>query len=411
MCCIVDSEGCGAQRKARMTTMVSVAERARIPGSATVGMQNKAAEMKAAGINVLSLAAGEPDFVTPAHIREYAKKALDEGYTFYPPSSGLPQLRQAIANKLAEKNGIHVDSRTEIIVTVGGKQAIFSSILAMVDPGDEVIVSDPCWVTYDPCVKLAGGRTVPVPVREEDGLRISPDAVSRAITRKSKLIILNSPCNPTGAVLRREDLDPIAELAKRNDLWILSDEIYEFLIYDGLKHYSIASLPGMQERTVTANGFSKAYSMTGWRLGYLAGPRQLVEHILAIHEHSVTGPALFIQKAMADAMEDPRSAQSISEMHAEFEKRRELMVGELNKIPGTSCMKPGGTFYAFPNVTSFKRSSSELARYLLEKAQVAVIPGSAFGKGGEGFLRLSFAASADNIKEALSRIRSALSNL
>ncbi len=391
--------------------MVSFAERSKIPGSATVRMQNKAIEMKAAGIKILSLAAGEPDFVTPAHIREYAKRALDEGYTFYPPSSGRPELRQEIASKLAEKNGIHVDFETEIIVTVGAKQAIFSSILAMVNPGDEVIVADPSWVTYDPCVKLAGARTIPVPVHEKDALRMSPAAVSKAITKKSKLIILNSPSNPTGAVLRKEDLEALAELAKKNDLWVLSDEIYESLIYDGLRHCSIASLPDMEERTITVNGFSKAYSMTGWRLGYLAGPRQLVEHILAIHEHSVTGPASFIQKAMADAMKDPRSDEAMRKMCVEFEKRRDLIVGELNMIPGISCMKPGGAFYAFPNVSSFKRNSLEITQYLLEKAHVAVIPGSAFGKCGEGFLRLSFAASTDDIKEALVRIRSALSKL
>ena len=391
--------------------VVSVAERAKIPRSATVGMQNKAMEMKAAGINVISLAAGEPDFITPAHIREYAKRALDEGYTFYPPSSGLPELRKAIAEKLARENNIRVDPKTEIIVTVGAKQAIFSTVLAVLDPGDEAIIADPSWVTYDPCVKLAGAKAIPISVREEDALRLSPDAVSKAVTKKTKLIILNSPNNPTGAVLRREDLEAMADIAEKKDLLVISDEIYEPLVYDGLRHYSIGALEEMRERTITVNGFSKAYAMTGWRLGYLAGPKEIVEHILAVHEHSVTGPCSFAQKASAEALNDPRSAEWVGKMRIEYQKRRDLMVEELNKILGVSCVKPSGAFYAFPNIASFKRSSTEISEYLLDKAHIATVPGSAFGEGGEGFLRLSFATSPENIKEALTRMRSALAQL
>jgi len=388
--------------------MRSIADRAKIPRSATVGIENKAAEMKRSGVHVISLAAGQPDFVTPEHIREYAKKALDEGYTFYPPSPGLPELREAISRKLAEKNGIEADPKSEIIVTVGGKQGVFSTILTLINPGDEVIMADPSWVTYDPCVRLAGGRIVPVPVYERDQFRLMPEAISRAITPKTKLVIINSPNNPTGSVLREEDLKGIADLACDKDLFVLSDEIYEYLIYDDLKHFSIASLPGMKERTITVNGFSKAYSMTGWRLGYLVGPKELVQHILAVHEHSVTGPASFAQRAAAQALEDPRSERSIKDMVAEFNKRRDVIVKGLNSIPRVSCVKPSGAFYAFANISALGRSSMGVADLLLEKAHVASVPGSAFGMRGEGFLRLSFANSKENILEALNRMRVAL---
>jgi aminotransferase len=364
--------------------------------------------MKRSGVHVISLAAGQPDFVTPEHIREYAKKALDEGYTFYPPSPGLPELREAISRKLAEKNGIEADPKSEIIVTVGGKQGVFSTILTLINPGDEVIMADPSWVTYDPCVRLAGGRIVPVPVYERDQFRLMPEAISRAITSKTKLVIINSPNNPTGSVLREEDLKGIADLARDKDLFVLSDEIYEYLIYDDLKHFSIASLPGMKERTITVNGFSKAYSMTGWRLGYLVGPKELVQHILAVHEHSVTGPASFAQRAAAQALEDPRSERSIKDMVAEFNKRRDVIVEGLNSIPRVSCVKPSGAFYAFANISALGRSSMDVADLLLEKAHVASVPGSAFGMRGEGFLRLSFANSKENILEALNRMRVAL---
>lgn len=391
--------------------MRAVAERAKIPGSATVGIENRVAEMKRAGKNVISLAAGQPDFVTPQHIREYAKKALDEGYTFYPPSRGLPELREVISKKVAKENGIEADPNSEIIVTVGGKQAIFSSILTLVDAGDEVIVADPSWVTYEPCVKLAEGRVVPVPVSEQNQFRLMAEDILKAVTSRTKLIIINSPNNPTGSVLRREDLKEIADVACDKDLFVISDEIYEYLVYDGLKHSSVGSLPGMKERTITANGFSKAYSMTGWRLGYLVGPKQIVQHILAIHEHSVTGPCSFAQKAAAQAMNDPRSEKSIESMVTEFEKRRNVMVQGLNKIPGITCVKPSGAFYSFANISALGRNSMQIANHLLEKALVATVPGSAFGERGEGYLRLSFANSAENITEALDRIRSALGKL
>jgi len=384
--------------------MKEIAQRATIPRSATVGIENRATEMKRKGMNVISLAAGQPDFVTPQHIREYAKKALDDGYTFYPPSPGLPELREAISKKVAEENGIDADPGSEIIVTVGGKQGVFSAILTLVDSGDEVIIADPSWVTYEPCVRLASGRIVPVPVHEKNGFRLTGEDILKAVTRKTKLIIINSPNNPTGSVLRKEDLNEIAGVACEKDLFVLSDEIYEYLLYDGLNHCSIASLPGMKERTITVNGFSKAYSMTGWRLGYLVGPKEIVQHILAIHEHSVTGPSSFSQKAAAQAMTDPRSKESVKTMVTEFEKRRTVIVDGLNKIRNISCVKPSGAFYAFANISKLGKSSMEIANLVLDKGLVATVPGAAFGHRGEGFLRLSFANSTENIVEALKRM-------
>ncbi len=309
--------------------MREIAQRAKIPRSATVSIENRATEMKRKGMKIISLAAGQPDFVTPQHIREYAKKALDDGYTFYPPSNGVPELREAISKKVAEENGINVNPESEIIVTVGGKQGVFSAILTLVDSGDEVIVADPSWVTYEPCVRLAAGKIIPVPVHEKNEFRLSAEDVMKAVTRKTKLIIINSPNNPTGSILRKEDLEKIAKVACEKDLFVLSDEIYEYLVYDGLKHCSIASLPGMRERTITANGFSKAYSMTGWRLGYLVGPREIVQHILAIHEHSVTGPSSFSQRAVAQA----NGRSTIKGVHQKHGHRiREEKKGDCRRI-------------------------------------------------------------------------------
>jgi len=391
--------------------MKEIAQRAMIPRSATVGIENRAAEMKRAGVDVISLAAGQPDFPTPQHIREYAKKALDEGYTFYPPSPGLPELREAISKKVADENGIEADPKSEIIVTVGGKQGVFSTILALVDQGDEVIITDPSWVTYEPCARLAGGKIVSVPVHEKNQFRLNKDDVARALTPRTKLIVVNSPNNPTGSVLTQDDLRDIADLACAKDLFVLSDEIYEYLVYDGLKHHSIASIPGMKERTITANGFSKAYSMTGWRLGYIVGPKDIMQHILAIHEHSVTGPSSFSQRAAAQGMNDPRSKESIRSMVAEFERRRTVIVDELNKIEKVSCVRPNGAFYAFSNISALGKGSMDVASHLLEKGLVATVPGAAFGPRGEGFLRLSFANSTENIVKALERMRTALGEL
>jgi aminotransferase len=390
--------------------MSFIADRAQIPSSATVQILDRVKELNRTGQEVISLSAGEPDFVTPDHIRGYAKQALDEGYTFYPDAAGLLELREAIAEKLQHENKIQANPKDDVIVTVGGKEAIFAAIMATVNPGEEVVITDPGWVTYAPCVQLAGGRTVYIPVSERDGFRISPDRLDKAISTKTKMVILNSPNNPTGSVLSKTDLESIADIAKRRQILVLSDELYEKIIYDG-RHYSIGSFSGMEELVITVNGFSKAMAMTGWRLGYLAGPRIIVQRIKAIHSHMVTGPCTFAQRAAALALHDPRTSVSISKMVLEYSKRRELVVKELEGIEGISCVKPQGTFYAFANITRIGLSSEKFTRELLEKARVAVVPGNAFGTQGEGFIRLSFAASANELTTAFERIRNAIVEL
>ena len=324
--------------------------------------------------------------------------------------SGLLELREAIAEKLEDENRIQADPKGDVIVTVGGKEAIFAAIMATVNPGEEVVITDPGWVTYAPCVQLAGGRAVYIPVSEREGFRMSPDRLDRAISTKTKMVILNSPNNPTGSVLSKADLESIADIAKRRQILVLSDELYEKIIYDG-RHYSIGSFSGMEELAITVNGFSKALAMTGWRLGYLAGPRTIVQRIKAIHSHMVTGPSTFAQRAAALALHDPRTSVSISKMVLEYSKRCELVVKELEGIEGISCVKPQGTFYAFANITRIGLSSEKFTRELLEKARVAVVPGNAFGTQGEGFIRLSFAASANELTTAFERVRNAIVEL
>lgn len=390
--------------------MSFIADGAQIPSSATVQILDRVKELNRTGQKVISLSAGEPDFVTPEHIRGYAKQALDEGYTFYPDAAGLLELREAIAEKLQHENGIQANPKDDVIVTVGGKEAIFAALMATVNPGEEVVITDPGWVTYAPCVQLAGGRTVYVPVSERDGFRMSPDRLDKAISARTKMVILNSPNNPTGSVLSKADLESIADIAKRRQILVLSDELYEKIIYDG-RHYSVGSFSGMEELVITVNGFSKAMAMTGWRLGYLAGPRTIVQRIKAIHSHMVTGPSTFAQRAAALALRDPRTSESISKMVSEYSKRREQVAKELAGIEGISCLNPQGTFYAFANITRIGLSSEKFTRELLEKARVAVVPGNAFGPHGEGFIRLSFAASADELTAAFERIRNVIVEL
>jgi aminotransferase len=387
-----------------------VAERAKLPSSSTVQILDRVKELNRTGQDVISLSAGEPDFVTPEHIRAYAKQALDEGYTFYPDTLGLLELREAISEKLERENQIYANPKDNVIVTVGGKEAIFAAILATVNPGEEVIITDPSWVTYAPCAKLAEGKPVYIPVNQQEDFRMSLDRLEKAITSKTKMLILNSPNNPTGAVLSKEDLEAIANVAKRKQILVLSDELYEKIIYEG-RHYSIGSFAGMEELVITINGFSKATAMTGWRLGYLAGPRAIVQRIKAIHSHMVSGPTTFAQRAAALALRDPRTSESISRMATEYSKRRELVIRELERIEGISCVKPQGTFYAFPNITNLGLSSEKFTEELLEKARVAVVPGNSFGPNGEGFIRLSFAASTDALIIAFERMRGAISQL
>ena len=369
--------------------------------SATMRIANIAGELQRKGVDVISFSLGEPDFITPSHICEAAKDALDAGETHYTPSAGIPKLREEIALKLQRENNVRAEP-LDIIVTPGAKQAIFEAVLSVVDDGDEVVLFDPAWVSYDACVKLAGGRSVLVPTNPDDGFK--PENLAEHITEKTSLIIVNTPCNPTGAVYDNRVLREIAELASDHDLLVLSDEIYEKVIYDR-EHESLANFEGMEERTITVNGFSKSYAMTGWRLGYLAAPHDLVSQMMKVQSHSVSHAASFVQHAGIAALKGDQ--QCVIDMTAEFEKRRNLLVKGLNEL-GLETPLPDGAFYAFANVSRYG-SGDEVAERLLKEAHVAVTPGSAFGSVGDGYIRISYATSQERIKEALLRIEKTLS--
>lgn len=377
----------------------------RVAPSATLGITAKAKALRAQGRDVVSLGAGEPDFDTPEHIKKALYKAVEEGFVYYTPSKGILELRRAIAEKFKRDNSLSYDPEKEIIVTPGAKQALYEAVLAITNPGDEILIPSPFWVSYEPMVQLADGKPVFVSTHEDEGFRLTPENVAREITNKTRGIIINSPNNPTGAVFRMEDLREIAELCAAYDLIAISDEIYEKIIYEG-KHISIAALPGMKERTITINGFSKAYSMTGWRLGYAAAPDELIVGMARVQEHSVSCPTSFVQKAGIAALEGPQDEVEV--MVKEFRRRRDVLVDGLSEIEGVTCVKPEGAFYVFANFSAYGKDSFRLTEELLEKAGVAVIPGAAFGGLGEGYLRLSYATSMDNILEALDRIKKSL---
>lgn len=360
--------------------------------------------MKAAGKDVVNLSAGEPDFDTPRHVKEALTKALKERFIYYTPSAGIPELRKAIAEKLSKENRIPC-TESEVIVTPGAKQALYEAVFALTEPGDEVLCPDPGWVSYEPMIQLADGRPVLVPTREEIGFSFDVEEVKERITDKARAIIVNTPGNPTGAVLDKTVLKGIADLCVDYDLIAISDEIYEKIIYES-EHLSMASLPGMKERAVTVNGFSKAYSMTGWRLGYACAPAEIIQAMGKVQEHSVSCATSFVQKAGVAALTSPQD--DVKRMVSEFRRRRDTLMKLLSEIEGVSCVKPRGAFYAFPNFSHHGRDSFELANYLLEEAGVAVIPGAAFGANGEGFQRLSYATSMENIEKAVERMKQAL---
>ncbi len=376
----------------------------KVAPSATLQITAKAKALKAKGRDIISLAAGEPDFDTPQHIKEALYAAVREGFVYYTPGTGIPELKKAIAEKFKRDNGVAY-SENEILVTPGAKQALYEAMLAIVNPGDEVLIPSPFWVSYEPMVQLADGRAIFVPTPEKDEFRLSADALEKKITKKTRAIVINSPNNPTGAVLEKKELEEIANLAVQHDLIVISDEIYEKIIYEA-EHTSIASLHGMKERTITINGFSKAYSMTGWRLGYAAAPQEIIEAMNKIQEHSVSCASSFVQKAGVAALAG--SQECVAAMVKEFRKRRDFLVKRLNEIPDVTCVVPKGAFYAFANFSAHEKNSFKLAEHLLEKAGVAAIPGAAFGSEGEGFLRFSYAASMQSIEEALGRIEMAL---
>jgi aspartate/methionine/tyrosine aminotransferase len=350
---------------------------------------------------VVNLGIGQPDFDTPEFIRDAAKQALDEGYTRYPPAKGFADLRRAIAAKLKAENGIDADPDTEVYVAVGAMQVIFNTCLHMLNPGDEVIVIDPGYDYYSQ-IRLFGGVPVPVAVHESNRFKVDPADIKAAITNKTKLMIINTPSNPTGAILDEEILRAIADLAMENDIWVLADEPYEHILYDGHRHISIGALDGMARRTISAFTLSKSYAMTGWRVGYTAAPKAIIDEMEKLMEHMVSGVTAVAQRAALAAITAPQDC--VQEMVAIYDQRRHLVYEGLNAIDGISCLKPESTFYAFPNISSTGRSSWEFAKYLVKEHKVAVVPGSIFGSAGEGYVRLSFAAGMDQLKEGIARI-------
>ena len=356
---------------------------------------------------VISLGVGEPDFQTPYSIRRAGIESLEKGRTWYTANAGLPALRQEIAGYLARRFGLDYDSQREILVTVGGSEAIDLCVRALVNPGEEVLIPQPSFVCYDPITRLAGGVPVPLVTRAEDGFRLTPQALRAAITPKTKLLIFPYPNNPTGAIMKREHLEGIAEVLRDTGVMVLSDEIYAELTYED-RHVSIASLPGMRERTVVVNGFSKAYAMTGWRLGYAAAPAPVLSVMTKLHQFAVMCAPTVSQYAAIEAMR--HCDDEITRMAVQFGMRRGLMVSSLNRM-GLTCFQPLGAFYVFPSIRSTGMTSEEFCARLLEEQKVAVVPGNAFGDCGEGFVRISYSYGVDHLIEALGRIEAFVGGL
>jgi aspartate aminotransferase len=366
--------------------------------SLTLSIDSKAKAMKAEGLDVCGFGAGEPDMDTPEHIKAAAQAALEMGFTKYTPSSGTPELRQAISDKFKADNGLDYKP-SQIIVSNGAKHSCYNAILATCQPGDEVIIPAPYWLSYPEMVRLAGAEPVIVQTTEASGWKMTAEQMQDAMTPRTKLVIINSPGNPTGAVYTREELAAIVEVCADEEILILSDEIYEKLTYEGVPHVSTASLPGAADLTITINGFSKAYSMTGWRLGYLGAPEAIAKAIDAIQSHSTSNPCSFAQKGALAALKGDQ--QPVADMRDEFEMRRNYMVNRLAAIDRISVVKPEGAFYVLVNIGKLGLSSSNFADRLLSKHQVAVVPGIAFGN--DGTVRLSYATSLDVIKKGLDR--------
>jgi aspartate aminotransferase len=363
----------------------------------------RARALEAKGKDVVHLEIGEPDFDTPRNIIEAGAEALRSGWTHYGPSAGLPDLRDSIARYLNRSRDTKYAAEN-IIVTPGGKPIMFFVILALLEPGDEAIYPNPGFPIYESMINFTGARAVPSPIRESNQFALDVDELEGLITPRTKLLIINSPGNPTSGVINRADIERIAEIAVRHDLIVLSDEIYSEIIYEG-EHASIATMPGMVDRTIVLDGFSKTYGMTGWRLGYGAMPVEFAGHINKLMVNSVSCTAVAVQRAGIEALEGPQD--EVRAMVEAFRARRDIMVEGLNAIPGVTCLNPKGAFYVFPNISGSGKSSREFADALLEEHGVAALAGTSFGKHGEGYLRLSYANSEDNLRKALSRIKDA----
>ena len=388
--------------------MQQLAQRATtLTPSMTLAIDAKAKKLKADGVDICGFGAGEPDFDTPQHIKDAAAKALADGFTKYTPSSGIPELRAAIAEKLKNDNGLDYKP-SQVIVSCGAKHSCYNVVLAICQAGDEVIIPAPYWLSYPEMVRLADASPVIVATQEANGFKITPEEFRNAMTPATKMIILNSPGNPTGTVYTREELQALAEVALEEDILMLSDEIYEKITYDGTAHASLASLGSdIYDLTVTVNGFSKAYSMTGWRLGYLAAPEPIAAAIDSIQSHSTSNPTSFEQKGALAAITGDQAF--ISEMVNAFAERRAYMYDRLTKMPGVTCVKPLGAFYMLPNISKFGLNSSGFCAKLLDEHKVAAVPGIAFGS--DAHIRLSYACSMENIQKGLDRIEAFCASL
>lgn len=373
---------------------------------------DKAASLQPSGIrkffdivaemdDVISLGVGEPDFDTPWHIRDEGIYSLEKGRTFYTSNSGLKELRMEIAAYLQRTQGLEYHYLSQIFVTVGGSEAIDLAMRAMINPGDEVLIPQPSYVSYEPCVVMADGKPVVIELKEENQFRLTPEELEAAITPKTKILVMPFPNNPTGAIMEREDLEKLVPIIEKQDLFVVSDEIYGELTYGGKKHVSIAALPGMQERTILINGFSKAYAMTGWRLGYACGPKEVIGQMVKIHQYCIMCAPTTSQYAAVEALRN--GDEDVRRMRESYDERRRFVLFTLKEM-GLPCFEPEGAFYVFPCIREFGMTSDEFATNLLKEEKVAIVPGTAFGNCGEGYLRISYAYSIESLKKALKRL-------
>lgn len=393
----------------RTAKLPSSAERMERTGTETAfEVFAMAKEIEKKGERVVHFEMGEPDFDTPENIKEAARKALASGYTHYTAAAGILELRQAIAEYVSRDFDVDIDAEKEVIVMPGAKPGIFTGILATVNPSDEVIMPNPAFPIYESVVNLARGKPVPIPLREENDFRLNPADVKRRVTKKTKMLILNSPHNPCGSSLLKSEVEELAEIAKKHNLWVMSDEIYSKIIYGG-RHHSMLSEPGMKERTILVHGFSKTYAMTGWRLGYSIGNPKVIADMTKLQVNIASCASAFSQMAGIEALRGPQDAAT--QMVREYEKRRNAIVQALNSIKGLSCKTPTGAFYVFPNIKSTGMKSRDLMLHLLNKAHVACVHGTAFGRYGEGYLRFSYATSLENIREGMERVKAAVEEL
>ena len=379
-----------------------------LPFSGIRAVMEKATKMQQAGEKVIHMEIGRPDFDTPQKIKDAAYKSLENGNVFYTSNYGTPAIRKAIADWENKRNHVDYDA-SNVLVTVGVGEATYAAMAAFLEDGDEVLVPNPVWLNYIHVPNSLGATPITYSLKEENNFQIDFEELESKITERTKMIVIVDPSNPTGGVFSEETLEKLADIAIKNDLLVISDEIYEQLTYDGTKHICIASLPGMKERTIKLGGFSKAYSMTGWRLGYMCAPEEVIKACVRVHQYTITCASSFVQEAAITALND--CDDDVEAMRKEYQRRKDYVVKALNEIDGISCNNPQGAFYIFMNIKKLGKSSMEMAEYLLETAKVAMVPGSAFGSEGEGYIRLSYACSYEELVEACERIKDAVEAL